>query len=85
MGYTTNSSHVRVDRFKESGKWYDTLEINMENHYDDLNIYKALRDSINETMQFENYVQRWLSQGGSFVCLEPYHQHSHPVMLKEFK
>ena len=84
MGYTIHSSHVRVDRFKESGKWYDTLEVDMEDHYYDNIIQDALRRSINESYSHvNNFVDGWLAQGGSFVCLEPYHQNSHPVMLKE--
>ena len=83
MGYTTNDYHVRVDRFKESGKWYDTLEVDMENHYYDLDIYKALASSINESYSHvNNFVDGWLAQGGSFVCLEPCHKNAFPIMLR---
>lgn len=85
MGFTTNDGMVRVDRFKESGKWYDTIEIDMSEHYNDLSIFNALEESINEhTAKHwgrDNFVIGWTNQGGSFVCLEPYHKHSHPVML----
>jgi len=81
MGYTTDSRHVRVDRFKESGKWYDTLEVVIpDEYYDHWNIFQALEMSINEQYG-ENYVVGWTNQGGSFVCIDPYHEHSHPVML----
>jgi hypothetical protein len=37
MGYTTQEGMVRVDRFKERGKWYDSLA------FDDL---KAMYEDI---------------------------------------
>jgi ATP-dependent Lon protease len=83
MGYTTNESMVRVDRFKESGKWYDTLEVEMvDEYYDHWNIFEAVEKSI-DAKYGVGYVMAWTNQGGSFVCLEPCHKHSHPVMLTQ--
>jgi len=33
MGFTTDDSEVRVDRFKLGGKWYDTWSVNMRPYY----------------------------------------------------
>jgi len=81
MGFSIHDSHVRVDRFKESGKWYDTLEVDMSGVWDHWNIAEALTIAIDEAFG-GNYVAGWIAQGGSFVCLEPSHKHAHPVMLR---
>lgn len=31
--YSKYSSHVRVERFKPGGKWYDTWEVDMTNYW----------------------------------------------------
>lgn len=74
MGYSIHDSHVRVDRFKERGKWYDTIVINMVNHYE----APCLNDCIEKLLKEDGYEM----EGWIYVCLEPYHQYSHPVMLK---
>lgn len=74
MGYCETDSVVRVDRFKERGKWYDTFAIDMAEEYHATSIHEGLRRCL---------AKRGIStQGYIFVCLEPYHEHSHPVMIK---
>lgn len=78
MNYSVNSSHCRVDIFKPSGKWYQTLVIDTEEYYYDLihdAVEKALKDSLGKN--HEEFHKGWYG-----VCLEPYHENSHPVMLK---
>lgn len=92
MGYSENDGSVRIDRFKEHGKWYDTYAVDMSNHWNDRNedgsynlIHDALRDAIAADPRFgPQWVGGWLRQGGFIVCLEPYHQQSHPITLKAF-
>lgn len=94
MGFTTNDSRVRVDFFKPSGKWYGTASIDMEKHYKGVIqdcVYQACVDEYNKgdegewgyTFTPEDILTRDKEDGGwTIVCLEPYHEHSHPVMLK---
>lgn len=82
MGFTVNGSMVRVDRFKESGKWYDTLEVDMTSYYNLSFIHDAVRYSLILMAGNDEFVESWLNQGGFFVCLEPYHVNAHPVVLK---
>lgn len=92
MGYTENDGSVRIDRFKEHGKWYDTYAIDMSKYWNDridgrINlIHDALREAIADDSRFgPNWVDGWLRQGGFIVCLEPYHKQSHPITLKAFR
>lgn len=74
MGYHIYDYMVRVDQFKPNGKWYQTLSINMNNLYDHHCVHEALKIALQNDGRD---VERW-----TYVCLEPYHKHSHPVMLK---
>jgi len=88
--YDERDSMVRIDRFKESGKWYDTYAVDMNDHYlsRDIDgnynlIHDALRKSIAQDERFgPDWVKGWLDQGGFIVCLEPYHDMAHPIVLK---
>lgn len=82
MGFSKNDAHVRIDRFKsESGKWYDTHELDMYEFYNEPLIHDALRKSIEK--QFKESIVGFLDNGFFFVvCLEPYHIHSHPIVIK---
>lgn len=73
MGYSVSDSVVRVDRFRLSGKWYDTLAVDMERFYTHYGVKEALQEAMRAAGH--NYLD-WI-----VVCLEPYHQNSHPVSL----
>lgn len=74
MGYNVNDSMVRVDRFKERGKWYDSHAVDMGPHYHNPSIHDAVRLAIQDaSINMDEFI---------IVCLEPYHVHAHPVMLK---
>lgn len=76
MHYSNNPGKVRVDYFKPSGKWYETLEVDMTGYYDAWNVREAVRLAV--THQYESFsFDDW-----TVVCLEPYHKFSHPVMFK---
>lgn len=75
MGYNVNDSVVRADRFKPSGKWYDSRALDMSSFYDEPLVHDAVRKAMMLTnMQLE--------EGWMLVVLEPYHVNSHPVILK---
>lgn len=75
MGFTTDEAMVRMDFFKESGKWYDTVSVSMRGYYG-VSILEAVVKSART--QCNAY------SGMTLVCLEPYHQHSHPVMIQKW-
>ena len=77
--YSESENSVRVDFFKESGKWYTTEAVKWDN-----DIYKGL---INEC--FKTALIRHLKSESGFrlsgmiaVCLDPYHEHSFPLMCR---
>lgn len=74
MGFTTKEGMVRVDQFKPRGKWYQTLEVDMSKHYRASSIHEALKDCL---LRDGHSLEDWI-----YVCLEPYHEYSHPIMLK---
>jgi len=81
--YSENPGMVRFDRFKESGKWYDSYAVDMTEFWDTITPHDGLESAIAADPRFgEAYVFSWLNQGGYIVCLEPSHRYSYPVMLK---
>lgn len=75
MGYHVNDSMVRVDRFKERGKWYDSHMVDMNSVYHHNSIHDGLKECLaRDGINIEGYI---------IVCLEPYHKHAHPIMLKD--
>lgn len=82
--YSENPGMVRFDRFKASGKWYDTYELNMYGSYSvGPTPYEAIREAFANSERFgTQWVENWLAQGHFIVCLEPYHESSHPICLK---
>jgi len=76
VNFSNNPGSVRVDYFKTRGKWYETLEVDMSNYYNEPIIHDAVRKAVMEkhpNFKFEEWI---------VVCLEPYHVNSHPVMFK---
>lgn len=77
MGYSEDSSMVRVDFFKSRGKWYTTEAVKWTGPYcgnessPENAFAKSLRDHLGER----------LSEMDA-VCLHPYHEHSYPLMLR---
>jgi len=92
MSFTTNEGRVRVDFFKPSGKWYGTASVDMSAYYKG-DIHECFRracvdeqataPSTGESEWGHTFTpQGWVAKGGTIVCLEPYHEHSHPLMIK---
>lgn len=87
MGYINQDGRVRVDVFKSSGKWYTTCSVDMEGYYAAPLLHKALFDACSREQatgsgwDLTTSPEQWLQDGGMIVCSEPYHKHSHPIML----
>ena len=85
MGYSANDKWVRVDIFKESGKWYTTIQLFWDK-YNDKNeeiMASKLGESIHDI--FRRCLQEQLHnryKGMMAVCLEPWHEYSHPLMIR---
>ncbi|MDH5572774.1 MAG: hypothetical protein OEY89_13490 [Gammaproteobacteria bacterium] len=83
MGYSINPAQVRVDFFTESGKWHDTIEMEWL-EYDDSegdkveSIHDIFIRSIFAYFEEEGGVRL---RGTTAICLEPYHEHSYPLMV----
>lgn len=75
--YSDKPGSVRVDFFKESGKWYATEAVDMTGEYEDWNIWEALKRHFPRR---DNGTFRY--SGMWAVCLNPYSKHAHPVMFK---
>ena len=76
MHYSNKSTDCRLDTFKPSGKWYDTLTLDMSN-----SPYKGLlRDDIKKAIK-EQYPHLFRESGWMIVCLEPHHENSHPICI----
>ena len=79
MGYHTNDAMVRVDFFRPSGKWYATEAVHWTGEYRE----GVIRDEFAKSLRdhFATTNPKRLSEMDA-VCLEPYHMHSHPIMIK---
>ncbi len=77
MGYSADESMVRVDFFKPSGKWYTTEAVRWTGGYKG-DIHSAFAESL------RNHLKGRLSDTDA-VCLEPYHELSHPLCMKAGK
>lgn len=76
MGYSIDSTMVRVDFFRDMGKWYTTEALNMggeKNPY----VYEAFIKALGK--QFPEHYHDLVA-----VCLEPYHENAHPLMILDW-
>lgn len=83
MGYSDNPHMVRVDVFKPSGKWYTTIALNWDryktgNPQEADSNYESIHDSFHRCMR-EQFCNKYC--GMLAVCLEPYHENGHPLMI----
>lgn len=80
MHYSNDASRVRVDLFKASGKFYETLEVEWpDGCYDGrVLLYRAFARALLKHLTPDGVRAR---SGFWAVCLAPYHEHSHPQML----
>lgn len=83
MGYSDDSSMVRVDFFKPSGKWYCTEAVKWTGEWIGANdkkqdIFEAFKQSLRD--HFKDNPNRLSDMDA--ICLEPYHEWEHPIQLK---
>lgn len=80
MGYSDDKSMVRVDIWKQSGKWYETIALKWDRYSFEQNdgSRELIHDIFRRCMQ-EQYPNYYI--GMKATCLEPYHEHSHPIMI----
>lgn len=71
MNYSQEENSVRVDFFKRNGKWYTTEALLWKGY----NGY--IFDEFKETLQQLN--GRY--EGMTAVCLHPYNENAHPLMI----
>lgn len=76
--YSNDPSNVRVDFFKESGKWYMTEQLDMNAHYNDKFVQDAVADALDESRPERE--PRWW-RNFIVVVNEPYHHNAYPVMF----
>ena len=72
--YSNKPQMCRCDFFKESGKWYGTVEFEWLYYDKSMSIHDAFYRSLHACCN-GHYT------GMTAVCLEPYHELAHPVML----
>lgn len=77
MNYSNNPKMVRVDFFKESGKWYTTEEMEWLYYNGENQIHDAFLWSL-----IQAFNGRYA--GMTAVCLHPYHANAHPLMLHKW-
>lgn len=76
MGYSANESMVRMDLFKSTTKWSQTYAVDMNDYYNWPDIKGAVQ------FAFEKSTGMKVTDGWMLVCLEPYHRHAHPIMVR---
>lgn len=73
--YSVTPGMVRVDFFKESGKWYMTEDLDMSDFWDyGIGPGEAVEQALEAKGRNLKHFTR--------VVLEPYHKLAYPVMLK---
>lgn len=80
MGYSDRSDSVRVDFFRTTGKWYSTEAVVWTGQYNGGLIHDEFARSLRDHLRRENGSYRHEKMVA--VCLEPYHQHAHPLMME---
>lgn len=73
--YSNDPAMVRVDFFRETGKWYDTEAIKWTGKYKNSVIHNEFKKSLRDHLK-----GRYSDMDA--ICLEPYHEHSHPIQIK---
>lgn len=90
MGYSDDPHNVRVDFFKPSGKWAYTEQVKFGQYFSPSSEY-APRSGGGQLIHdaFESSLRKHLTKedgtlrhaGMWAICLEPYHEHAHPLMM----
>jgi len=74
--FSADEQSCRVDIWKASGKWYDTINLIWDEGWaDGGRIHSTFRN-----LMEDQYPGKWL--GMHATCLEPFHKYSHPISIK---
>lgn len=73
MNYSDKSYMCRVDFFTENGKWKYTDEIDLCSIWNDSILTDAFAKKMIELGRYKGLIA---------ICLDPYHQHSFPLMYR---
>ena len=80
MGYSEDPTMVRVDFFRQHCNWYTTEDVKWTGAYlaAEASLHEAFRKTLREHLgkRFSEYFEQMTA-----VCLNPYHELSHPIML----
>jgi hypothetical protein len=74
---------VRIDRFKGSGKWYETLDLDMGKYYNEPYIHEAVKKAIKDRYPALKPTDSLNKKSDSMfiICLTPFHKNSFPVTI----
>ena len=83
MGYSEDDSMVRVDFFKPSGKWYCTETVRWLTYHSLSSQLegKLTHDAFREALENHFNDNPGRLRGMTAICLEPYHEHAHPISI----
>ena len=78
--YSDDPEMVRVDFFKPSGKWYCTEAVKWTGEWK--GTMQLIHDAFKKSLQdhFKDVPDRLSDMDA--ICLDPYHELSHPIQLK---
>ena len=82
--YSDDPNMCRVDVWKDSGKWYETIAVRWPDYsWEDRSEIPLIHEQFQEAL-----IERLRQQDGTIrlagmraTCLEPYHPYSHPVSV----
>jgi hypothetical protein len=82
--YSDDAASVRVDFFKESGKWYCTEAVKWPEGLYFAKIasgqYNLIHDAFRKALD-DHFGNKPRLKGMRAICLEPYHENSHPISI----
>jgi hypothetical protein len=70
-----DTGSVRMTLFKPSGKWYADYAIPMHAFYN----VPMCKDAVYDAYKVSH--PNGIEKGWMLVCLDPYHEHSHPQLI----
>lgn len=78
--YSNDADSVRVDFFRDTGKWYTTEAVKMSGQYEGGSLYDIFIAALLAHLTQPDGTIRLAGMWA--VCLDPYHEHSHPLMRR---
>lgn len=78
--YSDREDDVRVDFFKDSGKWYTAEKVRWTGSFGKVSLQESFAKTLINHLARDGEMPRMMDM--TAVCLEPYHRHAFPVMMK---